>query len=59
MATDQFCVDAVRHVAQSEAVSLLGDLGMEHHLQQEVSQFFFEVSVVAMANGVCNFVGFL
>jgi hypothetical protein len=32
---------------------------MEHHLQQEVSQFFFEVGVVAMANGIGNFVGFL
>jgi hypothetical protein len=38
---------------------VLGDLGMEHHLQQEISQFFFEVSVVAMANRIRDFVGLL
>jgi hypothetical protein len=32
---------------------------MEHHLQQEISQLFFEVSVVAMANRICDFVGLL
>jgi hypothetical protein len=59
MAANQFFTDAFRNIAQIEPLVFLGDLGMEHHLQQEISQFFFEVSVVAMTNRICDFVGLL
>jgi hypothetical protein len=59
MAANQFFTDAFRNIAQIEPLVFLGDLGMEHHLQQKISQFFFEMGVVAMADGIGNFVGLL
>ena len=38
---------------------LAGDLGVQHHLQQQVAQFLGQVAVVAMADRIGHLVGLL
>ena len=35
------------------------DLGMQHHLQQQIAQFLLEVVVITMTDGISHLVGLL
>ena len=57
VAADQLATDAAADRGQIKAALLLGDLGVEHHLQQEVTEFLFQVAIVAVADGIGHFMG--
>ena len=59
VAPHQFAADAAADLGQVEASGLAGDLGVQHHLQQQVAQVLGQVGVVAMANGIGHLVGLL
>ncbi|GAA2181320.1 hypothetical protein GCM10009785_15740 [Brooklawnia cerclae] len=45
MAAHQLVADAARDVVQSEPALLLGDLGLQVHLQQQIAQFLAQIGV--------------
>ena len=51
--------DAIRHGDDAHLAEELGDLRMQHHLQQQVAQLFFEVAVIAVADRISYLMGFL
>ena len=57
VAANQLATDAAADRGQIKAALLPGDLGVEHHLQQEVTEFFLQVAIVAVANGIGHFMG--
>ncbi len=54
-----FAAMSARHLVESEAVFLGGDLRVEDDLQQQVAEFLAEVGVVAIVDRLDDFVGFL
>ena len=57
VAAHQLATDGAADRGQIKAALLPGDLGVEHHLQQEVTEFLFQVAIVAVANGIGHFMG--
>ena len=58
MAADQFVADGCV-IVEIEAAVFFTDPGVQHHLQQQIAQFLFQMPVVAMANCICHLMGFL
>ena len=56
MASDHFRRDGSNHVAKLEQTRFLCHLRVEHHLQQQVSQFVFQIDKVAALNRIGHFV---
>ena len=56
---DQLGADARGDLPQAEALRFAGDLGVQHHLQQQVAQLFGQVRIVAVADGIGHLVGLL
>ena len=59
MAAHQLGADACSDLGQIKAACLAGDLGVEHHLQQQVAQFLRQVVIVARADRIGHLVGLL
>ncbi len=59
VAADQLFADPRCHVCQIKPPFLARDLGMEHHLQQQIAQLFGQVCVVSVADRIGYFVSFL
>jgi len=50
--------DAVCYVVKIEAAFFAGDLGVEHHLKQQIAQFRLQFRPVLAGNRIGDFVGF-
>ena len=50
--------EAVRDVVHRERAALLGDDGVEEHLEQQIAELLAQLRVVAGANGVVDLVRF-
>ena len=59
MSTHKFGADRASDCFEIEAVLLAGDLGMKHHLQQQIPQFLLEICVIAITDRIGHFVGLL
>ena len=59
MSPDQLRGDRLDDVAEREGLPLLGELGMEYHLQQKVSEFIPQFVEVAARDGISDLVGLL
>ena len=59
VASHHLFADAVGHFVEGEYFALFSQLGVEHYLQKQVSQFFLEILVVIAVDGVDDFVTFL
>ena len=51
-------MNAFGHVVHRERAALLGDHGVEEHLQQQIAELLAQLRVVAGANGVVDLVRF-
>ena len=54
---DQFVADAVGNRIQIKALLLPSDLGMQHHLQQQIPQLFLHLGIAALADRIGHFMG--
>ena len=59
MTEDHLFADAVGHCIQVEPARVLGQGGMEHHLQQHVAQFFAQQGVILAVDGLQHLAAFL
>ncbi len=59
MPADHLAGDRLHHVTKRERVLLLRHAGMEHNLQQQVTEFVPEVLEIVARNGVGHLIGFL
>ena len=59
MATNQFFTDRIHHISKIEQPLLLGQLAIEDHLKQQVSQFTFERHHIILLYAVRHLIGFL
>jgi hypothetical protein len=57
MTPDQLVIDAPGHVIEIEVAPLIGQLGMEDHLQQDIAQFLAHVLHIIAVNGVQQLAG--
>ena len=58
VATADFVIDAIDRALDVEFAFFFGDLGDHNDLKKEVAEFFFEVFVVGVVNGLLDFFGF-
>ena len=59
MPTDQLGRNRLDHIAEIERVLLLRHAGMEHDLQQQIAEFFFQVAEIVARNRIGNLIRFL
>ena len=59
MPADHLVGDGRRHVVEAEGAGLLGHVGVEDDLQQQVAEFFLERRHVVALDGVGDLVGLL
>ena len=59
VAVDEFSANAVRHIVQVEAAGVVLDVGVEHHLEQNISQFLLQMFRGALVNGLRHLIGLL
>ncbi len=59
MAALELVRDRARHVAEVEVAALAGELGLEHHLQQEVAELEAQLARIAVVDGLDHLVGLL
>ena len=58
MTPDHLFADSLHHVVDCEIAIFFRDLGMEHHLEQDIAQFLGHVSLVVHLRRIDVFVGF-
>ena len=59
MPTDQLGRNSLDHIAEIERVLLLRHAGVEHDLQQQIAEFFFQVAEIVAPNRIGNLIRFL
>ena len=59
MPTDQLGRNSLDHIAEIERVLLLRHAGVEHDLQQQIAEFFFEVVEIVARNRIGNLIRLL
>ena len=58
MPVGHFAVDGRNHVVEREQTLLLRQLGMEHHLEQEIAEFVAQVIRLTALDGIGDLIGF-
>ena len=58
MTADHFFTNARNDVVQCESIELRRDLTVEHHLQQQITEFIFKCDQIVTFNRVGHFIGF-
>jgi hypothetical protein len=56
---DQLVADAIGDCIEIKPLLLSSDLGVQHHLQEKIAEFFLEVLVITLPDGISHLVGFL
>jgi hypothetical protein len=59
VAADEFLTGVLRGVFEREGSAFGGEVGVENDLKEEVAEFFAEVGVIRVADGVDRFAGLL
>ena len=59
MAADELVGDVPAHFRKGEASFFAGDLGVHHHLEEKIPQFFTQIFIIVRADRFSHFVGFL
>jgi hypothetical protein len=59
VAADEFLARLAGGVLQSEGSAFGGEIGVEDDLEEEITEFFAEVGVIRVADGVDRLAGFL
>ena len=54
---DQLVADAIGDRIEIKPLLFSSDLGVQHHLQEKVAEFFLEVLVISLTDGISHFVG--
>ena len=57
VAADHLVVDRTGHVLEGEGALLFSNTGVEHHLQQQVAEFFLQIAKVVPFDGVGHLIG--
>lgn len=58
MPSFQFLHQSIDHLFNSESFGFRGDLGVEHHMQQDIPQFFLHMRSIVMPNRRDEFTNF-
>ena len=59
MSPNEFVANLPRHFLDGEAAFFARDLGVNHHLEQEVAELFPEIRIVLRPDRCRHFIGFL
>ena len=59
MAADELAVDGGQHICKVKMAGGAGDVGVEHHLHQDVAEFLGQRGPAAPVDGIQGFVAFL
>ena len=59
VAADEFFAGFAGGILEGEGAAFGGEVGVENDLEQEVAEFFAEVGIVGLGDGVDRFAGFL
>ena len=59
MPPNKFVTNVSGHVFDREAAFFTRDLGVDHHLQKQIAEFFAQIRIVAFPDRVRDFVSFL
>jgi hypothetical protein len=59
MSPNELFAGMARGVLEGEGAAIGGEVGVKDDLEQEVAEFFAEVGVIGIADGVNRFAGFL
>jgi hypothetical protein len=59
VAADEFFAGVSRRVLEGEGSAFGGEVGVENDLEEKVAEFFAQVGVIRVADGVDRFAGFL
>ena len=54
---NEFFTDGRNHVTELKSALLLGHLGIEHHLKQQIAEFALKRLQVGVVNGLGNLIG--
>ena len=56
MAANQLFRDVAGDLVEVESLALMGQLAVKHHLQQQITQLFFQFVVIASLNRIDQFI---
>jgi hypothetical protein len=58
MTAHQLGADGFYHLLKIKSIAFFSDLGMEHHLQKQIPEFFRKVLIGAVSNCIYQLMGF-
>jgi hypothetical protein len=59
VSADEFFAGVARGIFQGEGATLGGEVGMKDNLKEKIAEFFAEIGIIGIADGVDGFAGFL